>query len=90
MLPTFFIWSANIYMTMIATLFNGFGSVMPDQVNEAIEQILQAIYIFEFIFPVSTLFNILSFMIAFEILLRTKDAVISAINWIRGSGELRV
>jgi len=90
MFTTFFIWSCNLYMTMISGLFNGFGSVMPAQVNSAIAEIFQAMYIFNFVFPVDTLYNCLAFMIAFEIMLRTKDMALSVINWVRGTGEIRV
>lgn len=66
------------------------GSAMPDQLNSVVQQLIAAIYVFDFIFPVDTLFIVLTYMITFELAMLTKTIVVSIVNWVRGAGELKV
>lgn len=81
---------ASIMIVMLSAMLNLVGKILPDVAIDALREIISAVYVLDFFFPVQTLFTVLSFMMLFEMSMLTKTMIVSIINWVRGAGELKV
>ena len=65
-------------------------SIWPNGVINALNYFAQQVMIFNFILPIDTLFQILSFLINFFVILVTAKIITMFINYIRGSGTIDI
>jgi hypothetical protein len=78
-------------LNYIIDLLVGFAPkwvIWPDSLLNGLTYVFKTIGSFDFILPIKEMFNIMLFLIAFEVGFFTLKMILRAINWIRGSGEI--
>ena len=61
--------------------------IWPSDVLDGITYFFQQLAVFNFIFPIDTVFNVLTFLIYFEVAYFTAKLVMKFFNYIRGTGS---
>jgi len=90
MIVSSLIYLAAVMITLVSTISSGLGFLLPDVAESALQEVVNAIYLLDFIFPVDTLLAAIIIIIEFEVAVLLVNSTVSVVNWIRGSGEIKV
>lgn len=93
MITDIFLYILALIMTMIFqisdTLSAGW-SVWPDSVLSGLTYFLQLLMTFNFIFPIDTLFDVIKFIISFEVIYLGVKLLLKLFNYIRGASGIEI
>jgi hypothetical protein len=93
MITDIFLYILALVMTMIfqisETLSAGW-SIWPAGVLSGITYFFQQLMIFNFIFPIETLFDVIQFIISFEVIYLGVKLLLKLFNYIRGASGIEI
>lgn len=93
MITNIILYLVNLIMTLIFTLSDALCSgwtVWPSSVLNGLSYLLQQLMIFNFIFPVDTLFTVIIFIVNFEAIYLSIKILLKLFNWLRGASGIEI
>jgi hypothetical protein len=93
MITDMFLYIISLVMTMIFQISDSISSgwsIWPSGVLNGITYFFQQLMMFNFLFPIDTLFTVIVFVINFEIIYLGIKVLLKLFNWIRGASGIEI
>jgi len=93
MITDMFLYILALVMTMIFQISDSISagwSVWPAGVLDGLTYFFQQMMMFNFLFPVDTLFSVIVFIINFEVIYLGVKVLLKLFNWLRGASGIEI
>jgi len=93
MITDMFLYILALVMTMIFQISDSISagwSVWPVGVLDGLTYFFQQLMMFNFLFPVDTLFSVIVFIINFEVIYLGVKVLLKLFNWLRGASGIEI
>lgn len=93
MITDMFLYILALVMTLIFQISDSISagwSVWPSGVLDGLTYFFQQLMMFNFLFPVDTLFSVIVFIINFEVIYLGVKVLLKLFNWLRGASGIEI
>lgn len=93
MITDMFLYILALVMTLIFQISDSISagwSVWPSGVLNGLTYFFQQMMMFNFLFPVDTLFSVIIFIINFEVIYLGVKVLLKLFNWLRGASGIEI
>ena len=93
MITDIFLYLVGLIMTLVFTIsdsITGGWSVWPQNFLDGLTYFFQQVMVFNFLLPIDTLFTVIQFIIAFEVMYLGVKILFKLFNFIRGASGIEL
>jgi hypothetical protein len=93
MITDIFLYLLSLVLTLMFTISDAISSgwtVWPASLTIGITYLFQQLMVFNFIFPVDTLLQVIVFVMNFEVMYFSVKILLKLFNWIRGASGIEI
>jgi hypothetical protein len=93
MITDIILYLISLVLTLMFTISDAISSgwsVWPSSVLDGITYLLQQLMVFNFLFPIDTLFTVMVFILNFEAIYLSVKVLLKLFNWLRGASGIEI